>query len=105
MENFPRQSWHFISKLQEPLEPHIKHVFVASVIFSNSKHPFSTYDMHSTFVQTEQKDMKLLRSETRVPVFDPEDRNLCLVAISQFDRLFHITAKSLLPENKSTDFF
>lgn len=29
-----------------------------------------------------------LRSDDRVPVFDPEDGNLCLVSLSQLDRRF-----------------
>lgn len=45
---------------------------------------------------------KQLRSETRVPVFDPEDCNLCLVALCQRDRAVISLRSSLL--EKDADF-
>ena len=43
-----------------------------------------------------------LRPQTRVLVFDPEDRNLRLVAISQLDRPFQSHRKDL-STGKKTD--
>lgn len=45
---------------------------------------------------------KQLRSETRVPVFDPEDCNLCLVALCQLDRAVISLRISLI--EKDADF-
>lgn len=75
---------------KKPLEPHIKHVLVHLLPHSSTTRS-SFLEVHLG-TGSRQKNMNLLpaplRSDTRVPVLDPQDLNLGLVDLSQLDRRF-----------------